>query len=346
MRKRRYHSYSGEENTKAAKIIRSSGLCAVELAKEAFEVPYKEGGSSALLEQSIFHKMVILEDVKCILNGIGIIIPLQLYEFYKSDGFEYLHSLYRFVVNNLLKDPFLKIKSPPILWKQFQYLSKQIFKIYSIATLPANLRLFSSHSPAVETLLQFQKELTDAGYKTPEDLAASILVNTVDSILFHTKYDPYKSSLRFLAENAQPAFDLFLNILRKYAIKDVANGIFGSGGGSRYRAGNNAYLSRGEVPGYMISEMENMGFEAGEAEEAIRRSNLNLEQAMEDLLAQRTNRIAAAIAPAQQVMMASTPAIAKRKIEAKNLFKEIQIWIDHILISLYEVSSYIMIKCI
>ena len=87
--------------------------------------------------------------------------------------------------------------------------------------------------------------------------------------------------------------------------------------------------------------MENMGFETGEAEEAIRRSNLNIAKAMEDLLAQRTT--AATSTPAPQMVMASPPIMAKRKIEAKNLSKEIQIWIDHIFISLYEVSSYIMI---
>eukprot|EP01022_Parablepharisma_sp_SALTPOND_P015755 TRINITY_DN2254_c0_g1_i2.p1 TRINITY_DN2254_c0_g1~~TRINITY_DN2254_c0_g1_i2.p1 ORF type:complete len:3562 (+),score=437.62 TRINITY_DN2254_c0_g1_i2:2957-13642(+) len=340
---RRVRRYEMDPRTAQAEILRSIGRCAGKLVGEAFGNPEVTlMGLAANKEDSekrVLHNILLVKDASKIMLGEYVSL-IQVFEFNKTGGFDQLHGIYQQTVNLIID-----LRSTgTVFLESLKLLLTYLMKLYATIMSPSQLKMLSSK------MVPFtgQSELTAQGFKTTEDFIASVLAYVVEGMLFQTKYKEYKTAVRFLAECAPHAFMILLNVIRKYPNRNTLTQLFQeSGPESNYED----YLERRRrrereqqpVPPTMVEQLLLMGFDPAESEDALRRNDLNVDNAITDMITRREE------AMKYQETALNAPALLSgksgmRKLEAKTLQKEIEGWLDYLLASLYEglysISTY------
>lgn len=332
---KRIRRHGSDQTIVQSEILKCAGKSAAKIIIEAssnkpisLEIPDLNTNIDA-----VFHNILLINDASDILFG-ELISAAQLFEFYKENGFDQILALYQQTVNTLIE-----LENKPNsknLVNALNILLVCIIKFFTNIMNPTNLRMLSSKI----VLFTSHTELTNQGFKNVESFIASVLGYVIEGILFQTKYRNYKTPIMFLSQCSPSSFMMLLNVIKMYPNKAVLSKLLQEGSPeSSYEE----YLDRRRrrersqqpVPPSMIDHMLMMGFEAVDAEDALRRNDLNIENAITDLIARREEAM-----KYQENLLKGPPKpvtkIGMRKIEATELSHEIETWLDSFLCSLYE----------
>ena len=325
--------YDFDPSTPPMEVLKCLGKCAVIFSEE-----FKKGGlclkemkleNGNLKENLIMinHNIMLFENMKTALYN-EFLSSDQIFEFYKNGGFENIHGVYQSTVDLICQ---LRNPAKSALNDTLKILATLIIKVYTTIMKPSNLKTLTS-SIMSRTI---QAELGKEGFKGTDHFVATLLAAVVENLIFRTNYGEYKSAVKFLAECVQPAFKILIEVLKSYPRKETIEALIQ---GSRSDYHNWRRRHEIEVPVSMIESLLTMGFEPGESEEALRRHDLNVEEAISELFRNRENNnpySAPVIRP---------PPLKNRKIDPKELPKEIEGWIDVFLSTMYEalysISTY------
>ena len=266
----------------------------------------------------INHSIMLFENLKTALYS-EYFSSDQIFEFYKNGGFENIHIIYQSTVDSICK---LKNSTNVALIETLKMLATLIIKLYTTIMRPTNLKMLTTSilSRAIQT------DLSKEGFKGNDHFIATLLAAVVEGLIFRTNYGDYKSAIKFLAECVQPAFKILIEVLKSYPKRETIDSLIQGG-----RPSYHDYRRRQEVevPVSMIETMQNMGFEPGESEEALRRHDLNVIEAINEITKNRDTM-------AYSGPVIRPPPLKNRKIEPKELPKEIEGWIDVFLSTMYE----------
>ena len=353
LRKIRRYEYDPRENR--FELLQPIGRCAGKFTAEALSNPAVQLGKVVLgkdksveNEARVLHNILLVKDMQRVLMN-DVLSVVQLFEFFKSGGFEQLQELYQSTVNLIIAGKSLNT----VLTDELNILATYIVKTYTTIMSPTQLKMLSFRqtlpSPTAKA------EMVSQGFKTTEDFVASVLAYAFESLMFQTKYEEYKTAVRFLAECVPLGFKIFLDIIRKYPNKDtLAHLLQESSSGAGPEAAYEEFVLRRmqrereqqQVPASMVEHLMGMGFDQTEAEDALRRNDLDVDKSIMDIISRRDEMM-----KAQEIMMTSPAPIPRpkagiRKLEAKGIHKEVEGWLDYLLASLYEaLYSVSTFKC-
>ena len=154
----------------------------------------------------LWYLIIAIDDAKLILF-YEIAVGHLVQEFYMNGGLETLLELYQWVVTETILARKDNEPTTPIV-QALTTLTNILLGTFEKLLDPNNIK---------KQLTIAQNNYSELGFKTAEDFIVSLIIYIWEGILIKTNYGEFNNCIKFLGQCNIAAFEVFLNIIKKYS---------------------------------------------------------------------------------------------------------------------------------